>query len=122
MTADATGEAGLPRFEYAATPPVGVPVIEVQLQCDVEGFSFEQFVNPAARRSGEDSDAAADRFRLYEIGGAPHSAKIAGCDGDGSGFPMSAFVRGTLLQLFRGQKTISHHRERRASPWRSTRR
>ena len=101
MTPIAAGGAELPRFEYAAMPAVGVPVIEVQPQCDVEGFSFEQFVNPgSASIRRDDSDTAADRFRLYEIGGAPHAAKIAGCDGDGSSFPVSAFVRAALLQLF----------------------
>ena len=101
LTPLALGE-GLPRFEYAPMPPVGVPVIEVQPQSDVEGFSFDEFVNPGSasvRRA--DSDAAGDRFRLYEIAGAPHAAKIIGCDGDGSSFPMSAFVRAALRNLFR---------------------
>ena len=83
-------------------PPVGVPVIEIQPQSDVEGFSFEQFVNPgSASVRRDDSDTAADRFRLYEIAGAPHAAKIAGCDGNGSSYPMSAFVRAALRHLFR---------------------
>ena len=83
-------------------PPVGVPVIEIQPQSDVEGFSFEEFVNPgSASVRREDSDAPGDRFRLYEIAGAPHAAKIVGCDGNGSSFPMSAFVRAALRLLFR---------------------
>ena len=95
-------EDGSLRFEYAPMPPVGVPVIEIQPQSDVEGFSFEQFVNPgSASVRRDDSDTAADRFRLYEIGGAPHAAKIAGCDGNGSSYPMSAFVRAALRHLFR---------------------
>jgi Alpha/beta hydrolase domain len=100
LTPVAVGE-GLPRFEYAPMPPAGVPVIEVQPQSDVEGFSFDEFVNPggaSVRRA--DDDAAQDRFRLYEIGGAPHAAKIIGCDGNGSSFPMSAFVRAALRNLF----------------------
>ena len=69
MTPLAVGEAELPRFEYAPMPAIGIPVIEVQPQCDVEGFSFEQFVNPgSASVRRDDSDTAADRFRLYEIG------------------------------------------------------
>jgi hypothetical protein len=100
LTPLALGE-GLPRFEYAAMPPVGVPVIEVQPQSDVEGFRFEQFTNPgSASVRRDDSDAAGDLFRLYEIAGAPHAAKIAGCEGSSS-FPMSAFVRAALRQLFR---------------------
>jgi Alpha/beta hydrolase domain len=101
LTPLALGE-GLPRFEYASMPPVGVPVIEVQPQCDVEGFSFEQFVNPgSASVRREDSDTTADLFRLYEIAGAPHAAKIVGCDGSGSSFPLSAFIRAALSNLFR---------------------
>ncbi|ORW32515.1 hypothetical protein AWB91_11245 [Mycobacterium paraense] len=93
---------GLPRFEYAPMPAVGVPVIEIQPQSDVEGFGFDEFVNPGSawvRR--EDSDTAGDRYRLYEIAGAPHAAKIAGCDGAGSSFPTSAFLRAGLRNLFR---------------------
>jgi hypothetical protein len=102
LTPLAVGAAGLPRFEYAAMPPVGVPVIEVQPQSDVEGFNVEQFVNPgSASVRREDSDVPTDRFRLYEIPGAPHAAKIAGCDGNGSSFPTSAFVRAALHHLFR---------------------
>jgi hypothetical protein len=101
LTPIAVGE-GLPRFEYAPMPPVGVPVIEVQPQCDVEGFGFEEFVNPgSASVRREDSDADEDRFRLYEIAGAPHAAKIVGCEGNGSSFPTSAFIRAALRHLFR---------------------
>jgi hypothetical protein len=101
LTPLAVGE-GLPCFEYAPMPPVGVPVIEIQPQSDVEGFGFDEFVNPgSASVRREDSDATADRFRLYEIAGAPHAAKIVGCDGDGSTFPMPAFVRAGLRNLFR---------------------
>jgi len=101
LTPLALGE-GLPRFEYVPMPPAGVPVIEVQSQSDVEGFGFDEFVNPGSasvRRA--DSDAAGDRFRLYEIAGAPHAAKIVGCDGEGSSFPLAAFVRAALRNLFR---------------------
>ncbi|MBV8788524.1 MAG: hypothetical protein JOZ00_17780 [Mycobacterium sp.] len=93
---------GLPRFEYAPMPAVGAPVVEIQPQSDVDGFSFEDFVNPgSASVRREDSDEVGDRFRLYEIAGAPHAAKIVGCDGNGSSFPMSAFVRAALRNLFR---------------------
>jgi hypothetical protein len=100
LTPLALGE-GLPQFEYGPLPPVGVPVIEIQPQSDVEGFSFEEFVNPgSASVRRDDSDAPEDRFRLYEIAGAPHAAKIVGCDGNGSSFPMSAFVRAAMRMLF----------------------
>ncbi|MGA7051949.1 MAG: alpha/beta hydrolase domain-containing protein [Mycobacterium sp.] len=101
LTPVAVGE-GLPRFEYAPMPPTGVPVIEVQPQSDVEGFRFEEFVNPgAASVRRDDSDIIGDRFRSYEVAGAPHAAKIVGCDGNGSSFPMSAFLRAALRLLFR---------------------
>lgn len=101
LTPLASGE-GLPRFEYAPMPPTGAPVIEVQPQSDVEGFRFDEFVNPgSASVRWPDSDTSADRFRLYEIAGAPHAAKIVGCDGDGSSLPTAAFVRAALRNLFR---------------------
>ncbi|MGV0160302.1 alpha/beta hydrolase domain-containing protein [Mycobacterium colombiense] len=101
LTPLAVGER-LPRFEYGAMPPREIPVIEVQPQSDVEGFSADGFVNPgSASVRRDDSDTPADRFRLYEIAGAPHAAKIPGCDGNGSSFPMSAFVRAALRNLFR---------------------
>lgn len=101
LTPLAVGE-GLPRFEYAPIPPSPVPVIEIQPQSDVEGFGADGFVNPgSASVRREDNDGPGDRFRLYEIAGAPHAAKIPGCDGDGSSFPMSAFVRAALRNLFR---------------------
>lgn len=93
---------GLPRFEYAPIRAAGAPVVEIQPQSDVEGFGVDGFVNPgsASVRRG-DGDEPGDRFRLYEIAGAPHAARIPGCDGDGSSFPMSAFVRAALRNLFR---------------------
>ncbi|WP_231995122.1 alpha/beta hydrolase domain-containing protein [Mycobacterium sp. 852002-10029_SCH5224772] len=101
LTPLAVGD-GLPRFEYAPMPPSTVPVVEIQPQSDVEGFSVDGFVNPGgASVRREDSDDAGDRFRLYEIAGAPHAAKIPGCDGNASSFPMSAFVRAALRNLFR---------------------
>lgn len=101
LTPLAIGE-GLPRFEYAPIPPSPVPIVEIQPQSDVEGFAADGFVNPgSASVRREDCDAPGDRFRLYEIAGAPHAAKIPGCDGGGSSFPMSAFVRAALRNLFR---------------------
>lgn len=101
LTPLAIGE-GLPRFEYAPIPPSPVPIVEIQPQSDVEGFAADGFVNPgSASVRREDADAPGDRFRLYEIAGAPHAAKIPGCDGGGSSFPMSAFVRAALRNLFR---------------------
>ena len=90
------------RFEQAPMGPVGVPVIDIEPQTDVEGFSFEGFINPgAASVRRVDSDAAGDRFRLYEVAGAPHAGLIVGCDDAASSYPTSAFVRAALGQLFR---------------------
>lgn len=101
LTPLAIGE-GLPRFEYAPIPASPAPVVEIQPQSDVEGFAADGFVNPgSASVRREDTDAPGDMFRLYEIAGAPHAAKIPGCDGGGSSFPMSAFVRAALRNLFR---------------------
>ncbi|MCA2320063.1 hypothetical protein JF732_08590 [Mycobacterium intracellulare] len=101
LTPLAVGE-GLPLFEYAPIRGAGAPVVEIQPQSDVEGFGVDGFVNPggaSVRRA--DGDEPGDRFRLYEIAGAPHAAMIPGCDGEGSSFPMSAFVRAALRNLFR---------------------
>jgi Alpha/beta hydrolase domain len=101
----ASGAAWRPAMEYVPIRGVDVPVIEVQPQCDVEGFSAQvggaEFVNPGAasvRRA--DSDFKGDRYRLYELAGAPHVARLEGCDGPGSSFPTSAFMRATLRMLF----------------------
>jgi Alpha/beta hydrolase domain len=101
----ASGAAWRPAMEYSPIRDVDVPVIEVQPQCDVEGFSAElggaEFVNPgSASVRRPDSDFTRDRYRLYEIAGAPHVARLEGCDGSGSSFPTSAFMRGALRLLF----------------------
>ncbi|MGV0806528.1 alpha/beta hydrolase domain-containing protein [Mycolicibacterium setense] len=100
-----SGDAWRPEMEYVSVRDVGVPVIEVQPQTDVEGFFAEinsgTFVNPGSasvRRA--DSDHTRDRYRLYELAGAPHAARLDGCDGAGSSFPTSMFVRAALRLLF----------------------
>jgi Alpha/beta hydrolase domain len=47
-----------------------------------------------------DSEVPGDRFRLYEVAGAAHAEWMPGCDGNGSTFPTSAFVRAALRRLF----------------------
>ena len=42
-----------------------------------------------------------DRYRLYEVAGAPHSTRVQGCDGPPSTFPVDAFLRAALVHLFR---------------------
>ena len=105
LTAIASGTVALPRFETAAIGPVDVPVLDLETQCDVEGFraqlkSGEIHVSAGGatvRRA--DSDAPEDQFRLYEVAGAPHTNRVEGCDGDGSTFPTSAFLRAALRRL-----------------------
>ena len=53
------------------------------------------------RRRRDDGEAADDLYRLYEIPGAPHVSRIEACDGVGSSFPTTYFVRGAFELLFR---------------------
>ncbi len=106
LTPLASGMATLPRFETAAMVPVAVPVVDIETQCDVEGFRAQlrsgsiHISSGGAATRRADSDAHDDRFRLYEVAGAPHADWVSGCDGDGSTFPTSAFVRAALRRLF----------------------
>ena len=100
-----SGAAWRPPMEYPPMRDVDVPVIEVQPQSDVEGFSAqlgsEEFVNPGSasvRRA--DCDFTRGRYRLYELAGAPHVARLDGCEGSGSSFPTSVYVRAALRLLF----------------------
>jgi hypothetical protein len=86
--------------------PVGVPVIDVQPQSDVEGFTAEfgqhqLTIAGSASVRRDDSDTPADRYRLYELPGAPHARCVDGCVGDESDFPTAAFVRAALQSLCR---------------------
>ncbi len=100
----ASGTAWRPPMECVSMRDVDVPVIEVQPQSDVEGFSAQlasgMFVNPGSasvRRA--DSDFQRDRYRLYELAGAPHAARLDGCEGPGSSFPTSPFIRAAFRML-----------------------
>jgi hypothetical protein len=105
LTPVASGTAWIVNMDIAAMGACHAPVIDVEPQTDVEGFSAaltpeQDYVNPGGawvRR--HDSDHAADRYRLYEIAGAPHMATMSGCDG-ASDFPTSAFLRAALVRLF----------------------
>lgn len=105
FAAVASGPAWVPAMEYSWLRDIDVPVIELQPQSDVEGFcagiDSTVFVNPGSasvRRA--DSDFKRDRYRLYELAGAPHAARLDFCEGPGSTFPTSAFVRAGLRLLF----------------------
>ncbi|MBI3227623.1 MAG: hypothetical protein HYZ39_21455 [Mycolicibacterium cosmeticum] len=101
----ASGDAWRPDMEYLPVRDIGVPVIEVQPHSDVEGFAAKigsvTFVNPgSAYVRRPDSDHPRDRYRLYELAGAPHAVQLDGC-GAASTFPTSAFLRAALRLLYR---------------------
>jgi len=117
-----SGSSIIPTFEQASMPPLDVPVVDMESQTDVEGFVVEvptalaqeaglagaeevqtptfTYTNTggaAVRR--DDSDAELDRFRLYEISGAPHGGGGGeGCDGTSS-FPTHYFFRAAAARL-----------------------
>jgi hypothetical protein len=107
LTPIASGTDWMPVFECAPPGPADRPVVQIETQSDVEGFSAElgpelTFTNPGgATVRRDDSDLPDDRYRLYEIAGAPHHSPLEGCDGPRSTFPISAFVRAALANLFR---------------------
>lgn len=102
-----SGDAALPTFVSEPMGAVDVPVVDVETQSDVEGFvapidSTRTYTNPGhagVRRADATRDG--DRYRLYELPGAPHAPLIPGCDGGGSSFPVDAFVRAALARLTR---------------------
>lgn len=106
LTPIETGAEWIPVFEYGACGPADRPVVQIETQSDVEGFSADLgpdlvVTNPGgATVRRDDSDLPDDRYRLYEIAGAPHHSPFEGCDGPRSTFPISAFVRAALANLF----------------------
>jgi Alpha/beta hydrolase domain len=101
----ASGAEWRPPMEYVPMTGIDAPVIEMQPQSDVEGFSAQlgsvSIVNPgSASVRRPDSDFRRARYRLYEVAGAPHVARLDGCEGPGSSFPTSAFTRAALSLLF----------------------
>jgi hypothetical protein len=106
LTSINSADATLPVLESATVGPVDVPLIEVQPQSDVEGFSdtigshgFTIAGSASLRR--DDSDSADDRYRLYEVAGSAHAAHLDGCDGNGSSFPTAAVLRAAYRHLTR---------------------
>jgi Alpha/beta hydrolase domain len=101
-----SGTSLLPAFESVAMSAVDVPVVDLETQTDVQGFttrlrSGRDYTAPGGTQvRRDDSDHAQDRYRLYEIPGAPHAAKRSGCEGGGSSFPTELFLRAALARLF----------------------
>jgi len=102
----ASRDSLVPAFEHVPMGAVGVPVVQVETQTDVEGFVAELGPDLVYTNVGgayvrrEDGDAPDDRYRLYEIAGSPHVAEFDSCEGGGSSFPTAAFLRAALRHLF----------------------
>ena len=113
------GTSVLPTFEYPVQTAVGVPVVNLEDQSGVEGFTAElpesaqallgqkdytDVSSASVRRA--DSDKTGDQYRLYEVAGMPHAAGSGGtCTGPDSTFPDSAVTRGALSLLTRWVET-----------------
>jgi hypothetical protein len=113
------GTSVLPKFEYPKWPAVGVPVVNLEDQSGLEGFTAPlpeevwatlgqkeyTSVSSASVRRG-DSDEKGDQYRLYEVAGMPHApGGNGGCEGPASTFPGSAVARGTFALLNRWVET-----------------
>ena len=100
-----SGTSALPQFEFVPMTAVDVPVVDIETQTDVEGFTAEvtpglTYTSPGhASVRRDDSDSDTDLYRLYEVPGAPHAGSVPGC-GSGSTFPVHLFVRAAAERLF----------------------
>jgi len=107
MTPLQTGSGLITEFEEGSMQPVDVPVVDIETQHDVQGWSREvlpgTFYTSAGGASVRRPDASSptDKYRLYEITGASHSSSPADCGGTPSTFPGPLFVRAAAAELFR---------------------
>ena len=95
------GSGFLPKFEILPIGKGTSPIVDVESQGDVQGFSTPAYSSASAasvRRA--DSDAPKDRYRLYEISGGSHAAKVPSCDHQGTTFPLRYFERAALGNLY----------------------
>ena len=112
------GTSVLPKFETPVMTAVGVPVVNLEDQSGVEGFTAElpaaaqatlgqkDYTNVSSasvRRA--DSDRPGDQYRLYEVAGMPHAPGGDGCEGPMSSFPVAAVTRGSFALLNRWVET-----------------
>jgi Alpha/beta hydrolase domain len=101
-----SGDSVLPAFENRPLTAVAVPVLDVETQTDVEGFVADLGGGVVYRSVGgahvrrADSDDRADRYRLYELAGAPHVGEDPDCPASSS-FPTDAYVRAAAARLIR---------------------
>ncbi len=96
MTPLESGTTLAPQFEQRKLGSLDVPVIELQTEGDVEGFSQGYTKYGGALVRGKDGA----NYRLYELAGSSHSATDA-CDGVPTEYPRSAFVRAAYANLTR---------------------
>jgi hypothetical protein len=96
------GTAGLPAFEFEPVGKGSSPIVEVESEGEVAGFTTPVYSNPsAASVRRPDSDKPSDEFRLYEIPGGSHVLKGSGCDHpNGTTFPMMYFEHAALEHLY----------------------
>jgi hypothetical protein len=96
------GTATLPAFEFQPMGKATSPVVDVESEGEQAGFTTPVYSNPSGasvRRA--DSDAADDRYRLYEITGGSHVPSGSGCDHPaGTTFPMEYFEHEALENLY----------------------
>ena len=113
-----SGTSVLPKFEYPVWPAVGVPVVNLEDESGVLGFTAElpadaqatlgqkDYVNvSSATTRRPDSDKKGDQYRLYEVAGMPHAPGGGGCEGPPSTFPGPAVTRGAFALLNRWVET-----------------
>jgi hypothetical protein len=107
MTPLQSGSGLITEFDEGRMEPVDVPVVDIETQHDVMGWSREVVPGTfytsqsgaSVRRS--DSNSRTDKYRLFEITGASHSSGGGNCGGVPSTFPGPMFVRAAAAQLFR---------------------
>ena len=96
MTPLESGTTLAPQFEQQKLGSLDVPVIELQTEGDVEGFSQGYTKYGGALVRGQDGR----HYRIYELAGSSHSASDS-CDGVPTEYPRSAFVRAAYVNLTR---------------------
>jgi hypothetical protein len=97
-----SGDAFLPAFEIRPVGRASSPIVDVESQGDAQGFSVTGYTSAggaSVRRA--DADQPKDRFRLYEVPGASHAAKIPSCAHAGTTFPLRYVERAALTNLYR---------------------
>jgi hypothetical protein len=105
LTPPQSGTAVVPTLQFGQMRPVGVPVMDVETQTDVEGFKAEIGPGVVYTNQGgatvrrDDADTSTDKYRLDELPGAPHAPHIPGCVGDASTFPTSDFIQAAYANL-----------------------